>query len=283
MPVAAPRIHPTAIVDPSADLGAGVTVGPYAIIEGPVTLGPGCTIRARAHLLGPVTAGAGNDFGINCVIGERAQHLLHADQPGEVVIGDHNTFREAVTVHRGTPERGATRIGSHNFLMGSSHVAHDCTLGDHCIFAQGAVIGGHVTVADRAFLSGNTSVHQHCRIGRLALLSASAVSTSDLPPYTITEGRNHLAGVNLVGMRRAGLSAVQIHAVRQAYRVLLQSRDLVRPSLLRIEKEWGHIDLVAEVVAFFRESKRGVCLTKARWHREVSGRTGVPCPPSAAS
>ena len=283
MSVAPTRVHPTALVDPAADLGGGVMVGPFSVIEGPVTLGPGCVVRARAHLIGPITAGVGNDFGINCVVGERAQHILYSDDPGEVIIGDHNIFRECVTIHRGTPERGTTRIGSHNYLMGCTHVAHDCTLGDHCIFANGAVIGGHVTVGDRAFLSGNTSVHQYCRIGRLAMLSASAVTTTDQPPYSIIEGRNHLAGVNLVGMRRAGMSAVQIHAIRQAYRALLRSGDLLRPSLARIEKEWGHVDLVAELVAFCRESKRGVCLTKARWHRDVSARSGVPCPAIAPS
>jgi UDP-N-acetylglucosamine acyltransferase len=280
---APPCIHPTAIIDPAAQLANGVTVGPFAVIEGPVTLGPGCVVRARAHLIGPITAGAGNDFGLNCAVGERAQHILYQDDPGEVVIGEHNVFRECVTIHRGTPERGTTRIGSHSYLMCCTHVAHDCTLGDHCIFANGAVIGGHVAVGDRAFLSGNTGVHQYCRVGRLAMLSASAVNTNDQPPFSIVEGRNHVAGVNLVGMRRAGLTAVQIQAVRQAYRLLLQSRELLRPTLARIEKEWGHVDLVAELVAFIRESKRGVCLSKARRHREASAGLGMSCPPGIPS
>ncbi len=190
MPAVSERIHPTAIVDPQAELADNVTVGPFAIIEGPVRLGPGCIVRSRAHLLGPIAAGAGNDVGINTVIGERAQHLIYADEPGSVEMGDYNVFREGVTVHRSTPEGGPTRIGSHNFLMANSHVAHDCTLGDHCIFANSAVIGGHVAIGDRAFLSGHVGVHQFCRVGRMAMVSAGATAMNDVPPFAIIEGRN---------------------------------------------------------------------------------------------
>jgi UDP-N-acetylglucosamine acyltransferase len=262
------RIHPTAIIDPAVKLGENVQVGPYAIIEGPVRLGAGCILRARAHLIGPLDAGAGNDFGINCVVGERAQHLVYQNDPGEVVIGDHNVFRENVTIHRGTPRAGVTRIGSHNFMMACTHVAHDCTVGDHCIMANGAIMGGHVTLADRVFLSGNVGIHQFCRVGRCALLSAAGSATQDIPPFGVLMNRNELAGVNVVGMRRAGFTAIQINAIRQAYRFLLHSGELVKPALERVERELGHIDVAQELMTFIRESKRGVCLSRARQETE---------------
>jgi UDP-N-acetylglucosamine acyltransferase len=269
MPAVAGRIHPTAIIDPEAQLAGDVLVDAYAIIEGPVRLGPECIVRARAHLIGPFTAGAGNDFGIGCVVGERAQHLLHADFTGGLTIGDGNIFREYVTIHRGTPDGRSTRIGDRNFLMASTHVAHDCRLGNHCVFANGAVIGGHVIVDDGAFLSGNTGVHQSCHIGKLAMISACSSATKDVPPFAIHEGRNTLIGVNLVGMKRAGMSSEQIAAVRQAYRLLLNSGQLASAILPRIEKEFGHIDSVQELLKFFQIAKRGVCLTRAR--RQHSG------------
>ena len=262
------RIHPTAIVDPRAQLAADVVVGPHAIVEGPVNLGPGCVVRARAHLIGPIEAGANNDFGIGCVIGERAQHLQHQNSPGRVHIGDANIFREFVTVHRSTPDGHATRLGHRNFLMANSHVAHDCTVGDQCVFANSAVLGGHVILGDGVFLSGNTGVHQNCHIGRLVIISAGSSATKDVPPFAIHEGRNRLVGVNLIGMKRAGMTSVQIGAIRQAYRLLLHSGTLPHTALPRLQRELGHVDAVEELLKFFRTAKRGVCLTRARRHHD---------------
>jgi UDP-N-acetylglucosamine acyltransferase len=262
-----PRIHPSAIVDLSAELSPDVVVGPYAVIEGPVRLGPGCVVRARAHLIGDIVASAGNDFGIGCVVGERAQHLQYRDAPGRVDIGDGNTFREYVTIHRGTPGAAGTRIGSRNFLMCNTHVAHDCTVGDGCVFANGAVIGGHAVIQDGVFLSGNTGVHQNCQVGRLAIVSATSSATKDIPPFAILEGRNTLIGVNVVGLKRADMSSAQIDAVRRAYRVLLTSGLLLSAAVARLERELGHVDAVAELLKFIHTSKRGICLTRARRRR----------------
>ena len=262
-----PRIHPTAIIDPAAELADDVTVGPFAILEGPIRLGAGTIVRARAHLIGPLTAGPGNDFGLNVVIGERAQHLTMADAPGRVEIGANNVFRENATVHRSTQAEVPTRIGNSNFFMVGTHVAHDCIVGNECILVNGAVIGGNVVVEDRALLSGNSAVHQNGRVGRLALLSACGTATKDLPPFAIQEGRNRLVGVNIIGMRRAGLSNAQIHAVQQAYRILLHSGLMMRDAIARIEKELGHIDTAAEIVKFIRICKRGICVTRSRRDR----------------
>lgn len=262
------RIHPTALIDPAAELAPDIQVGPYAVIEGPVRLGPGCVVRARAHLIGEVVAGPGNDFGIGCVVGERAQHLTHHDAPGRVEIGERNVFREHVTIHRGTPGGQGTRVGDENFLMANTHVAHDGRVGDGCIFANGAVIGGHAVIQDKVFLSGNTGVHQNCIVGRLAMVSATSSATKDVPPFCIVEGRNRIIGVNLVGLKRAGMTTLQINAVRQAYRLLLVSGLLVSTALKRIERELGHIDTAMELVKFFALAQRGVCLTRARRRRE---------------
>ncbi|HLW67362.1 MAG TPA: acyl-ACP--UDP-N-acetylglucosamine O-acyltransferase [Gemmataceae bacterium] len=264
------RIHPTAIIDPAAELADDVTVGPFSMLEGPVRLGPGCIVRAKAHLIGPLTAGPENDFGLNVVIGERAQHLLLAEMAGRVEIGANNVFRENATVHRSTQADVPTRIGDGNYFMVGTHVGHDCVVGNHCIFVNGSMIGGHVVIEDRALLSGNCSVHQKGRVGRLALLSAAGTATKDLPPFAIQEGRNRLVGVNLVGMRRAGLNNAQIHAVQQAYRILLHSGLMMREAVARIEKELGHIDTAAEIVKFIRICKRGICTTRGRRERAVA-------------
>jgi len=270
MSLAQPRIHPTAIIDPAAVLADDVTVGPFAIVEGPVRLGAGCIVRARAHLIGPVIAGPSNDIGLNVVIGERPQHLLLAGAPGRVEIGAGNVFRENVTVHRSTQGHFGTRIGDSNYFMAGTHVAHDCVVGNHCIFVNGAVIGGHVVVEDQALLSGNSAVHQNCRVGRLALLSAASIATKDLPPFAIQEGRNRIVGVNIVGLRRAGFSKAQIHSVQQAYRILLYSGRLMQESLDRIEKELGDIGAALEIVQFIRVCKRGICITYSRREKGAS-------------
>jgi UDP-N-acetylglucosamine acyltransferase len=262
------RIHPTAIVDPAAVFGEGTVIDAFAIVEGSVRLGPGCTVRSRAHLIGEIVAGPGNDFGIGCVVGDRAQHLALQHSPGRIEIGEFNVFRENVTIHRGTPEGSGTRVGSHNFLMVNTHIAHDCRVGDHCIFANGAVIGGHAVIEDRVFLSGNTGVHQQCRIGRLAMVSATSSATKDVPPFGIAEGRNRIIGVNLVGLKRAGMTTLQIDGIRRAYRILLTSGLLLSTSVQRIERELGHIDAVLELVKFIRAAGRGICLTRARRHRK---------------
>ncbi|MGL6094325.1 MAG: acyl-ACP--UDP-N-acetylglucosamine O-acyltransferase [Fimbriiglobus sp.] len=253
-------IHPTAVISSEARLADDVTVGPYAVIDGPVTLGPGCTVAPTAHLIGPLNAGRDNHFGTGCVIGGAPQHLGYKGEPTRVEIGDGNTFREHVTVHRAMPATGATRIGNHNLLMVNSHVAHDCRVGDHCLFANGAVIGGHVEVGDRALLSGNSAVHQSCRIGRLALLSGTSSVTQDMPPFWIAQGGvNHVCGVNVIGMRRAGLPAAEISAARHAFRVMHLRGLAVTAAATQLEQSHGEFVVVRELIEFVRTTKRGIC------------------------
>ena len=231
----------------------------FAVIDAGVTLGPGCAVGPHAYLTGLLTAGANNQFHASCVIGDAPQHTAYTGEPTRVEIGDGNTFREFVTVHRGMPTSGGvTRIGHGCLFMVSSHVAHDCTVGNKVIFANGAVLAGHVTVADGVFLSGNTSVHQFVRIGRLAMLSGNSAISQDLAPFWIAQGLNCVGGVNVVGMRRAGLANEEIMGVRRAYKTINRSGNTIRAGLDEVEAVDGHLPAVRELIDFVRASKRGI-------------------------
>ena len=258
------RIHPTAVLDPEAVLAADVQVGPFAVIEGAVRLGAGCVVRPGVHLFGPMTVGENNVFHSHAIIGDLPQHLKYVPNPSSVVIGANNTFREHVTVHRPAVVGGETRIGDGNFLMASSHIAHDCVVGNNCIFANGALVAGHCTIEDGVTISGNSAVHQHCRVGRLALISGVSGSSMDVVPFMIYQRVNVVCGVNVIGMRRAGICAASIEAVRKAYHILFMGKNVVSHSLMRLEAEMSHIPEVMQVVAFIRASKRGVSLDAER-------------------
>jgi UDP-N-acetylglucosamine acyltransferase len=252
------RIHPTALIAPEAELGADVEVGPHVVIEGPVRVGAGCRLRAFVHLIGPLTMGQGNDVFSGAVLGEQPQHLKYNGEPTGVEIGDHNVFRENVTVHRGTTASWTTRIGSHNLFMAGSHVAHDCQVGNQCILANGALLGGHCHLEDYVYLSGNSAVHQYVRIGRLALLSGCSATSKDIPPFVVQQNINCVFGVNVVGMRRAGLTVAQIDAVRRAYHLIFHAGLALPAALAQAEQEVGTVDAVAEMITFIRHSKRGI-------------------------
>jgi UDP-N-acetylglucosamine acyltransferase len=267
----APRIHPTAIVSAEAKLADDVTVGPYAVIDGPVTLGPGCTVGPHVHLIGHFTLCRGNAIHTGCVIGDAPQHTAYKGEVTRVEVGDGNVFREHVVIHRGMPVNdgtagsGVTVIGHHNFFMSNSHLAHDCRVGNHAIFASGAVIGGHSEIHDQAFLSGNIAVHQFCRVGRLAMLGGTSAISQDLPPFWMVQGViNQVIGVNVVGMRRAGIPHEEIQAVRAAYKLLSRSGLTIPQALERVEAETGHLPAIRQLIDFIRSSKRGVCTAVPR-------------------
>jgi UDP-N-acetylglucosamine acyltransferase len=258
--------HPTAIISDDARIAPDVRVGPFAVVEGAAVVGPGCVIGPRAHLVGPLTLGANNTVHSGAVLGGSPQHLGYKGEVTALEIGDGNTFRENATVHRGMPVgnpgcTGVTRIGHRNLFMVNSHVGHDCVIGNDCVLANGALAAGHVVVGDRVFLSGNTAVHQFCRVGRLALLSGVSAVSKDIPPFWIMQGLNFVRGINLVGMRRAGLPAAEILAIRKAFRILYLSRPALprNVALARIEAEEGHLPAIQELLTFIRESKRGIC------------------------
>lgn len=258
-----PLVHATAVVAPEAALAPDVRVGPFAVIDGPVTLGPGCTVGPHAHLCGPLTAGTGNTFGTGAVIGGPPQHTAYAGEQTTIEIGDSNTFREHVTVNRGMPAgvgpgTGATVIGDGNLFMAGSHVGHDCRIGNHGVYANSALLAGHVETGDRVFLSGNSAVHQFCRVGRLALISGVSAASLDVPPFWVIREVNRVCGVNVVGLRRAGAPAAEVQAVRRAFRTIYTRGLTIPAALLRIEAEDGGVPAVRELIAFIRSSKRGV-------------------------
>ena len=197
-------IHPTAIIHPQAKLDPTVRVGPYAVIDAAVELGEDCVVGPQVHLTGWTKIGAGNKFHAGCVIGDAPQDLKYKDEPTRLVIGDHNVFREHVTVNRATTPDAATVVGSDNFIMASAHIGHNCAVGSQVIIANGALLGGHVTVQDRAFISGTCLVHQFTRVGTLAIMQGGAGVSKDVPPFTVARGVNGICGLNVVGLRRAG-------------------------------------------------------------------------------
>jgi UDP-N-acetylglucosamine acyltransferase len=202
--------------------------------------------------------GQDNQVFANAVIGERPQHFQYRDEPTSVEIGDGNTFRENVTIHRGTTQSWKTRIGNQNYFMVGSHVAHDCQIGNRCILVNNALLAGHCTLGDNVTISGNSGVHQFCRLGRLCLLSGTSGTTKDIPPFIIQQEINIVNGVNVIGMRRAGLSAEQINAVRQLFHIMYLQGLSLPNALSRAEAELGHMDVVQEFLQFVRESKRGI-------------------------
>lgn len=252
-------IHPTAVVGPDADIHPTASIGPYVVIEGPVRVGAGTRIAAHAVLRGHTELGERNVVDSGAVLGGDPQDLAYAGGTTFLRIGNDNVFREHVTIHRGTVDGSATVVGDGNYFMQSSHVAHNCRIGNRTIVASGALLAGHVDLADRAFVSGNCVVHQHVRIGRFALLRGLARTSRDVPPFCLIDGTHTVRGVNVVGLRRGGFDATSIAAIRRAVIQLFGRPAHLGRALARVETA-PMTDDVRELVAFVRASKRGVCV-----------------------
>jgi len=256
-------IHRTAIISPKAQLDSTVEIGPFAVIDADVILGPACRLGPHVYLTGHTTIGAKNRFHAGCVIGDAPQDVKYNDEPTRLVIGEGNLFREGATVHRSATADGATVVGSNNFLMVNSHIGHNASIGNHVIVANGALIAGHAQIADRVFLSGNCLVHQFVRIGTLALMQGGAANSQDLPPYTVAHCRNAICGLNVVGLRRAGVSAEERLELKRLYQQLFCSGENLSQAILQARSEFtgacarGMLDFVAS-------STRGVCRHHAR-------------------
>jgi UDP-N-acetylglucosamine acyltransferase len=251
-------IHPTAIVHPQAKLDSSVRVGPYAVIDADVELGASCAVGPHVYLTGVTKIGTGNKFHAGCVIGEAPQDLKYQDEPTRVVIGDNNVFREHVTVNRATNLEAATVVGSNNFIMASAHVGHNCVIGNHVIIANGTLLGGYVTVQDRAFLSGNCLVHQFTRVGMLAIMQGGAGIGQDLPPFTIATGVNGICGLNTIGLRRAGFTAEQRLELKQVYHALFRSGKNFRAAVAEAQGKFTR-PVARIMLDFVAAAKRGVC------------------------
>ncbi len=221
-------------------------------------LGPDCVLGPHVYLTGQTTIGARNRFYAGCVIGEAPQDLKYSGAPTRLRIGDHNVFREHVTVHRSNQAAEDTVIGSHNFLMANSHVAHNCRLGDLVILANGVLLGGHVTLNDRAFLSGNCIVHQFVRVGTMALMQGGSAISKDLPPYTVACGGNGICGLNTVGLRRAGLTPAERLELKQLYRTLFREGRNLRAAVAHAREKFSSAPAKV-MLDFLAGSTRGVC------------------------
>lgn len=266
MPVSSTaKIHPSAIISSDAEIGENVEIGALTIIDGPVKIGHGTIIKPGVKLFGNLFLGSKNTVYSGAILGEAPQHLKYDGEPTRTIIGNNNVIREGVTVHRGTTYSNETIIGSGNFLMANSHVAHDCRVGNGCILANGALMGGHCVLEDGAFLSGNCAVHQFAKVGRLALLSGVSATTKDIPPFIIIQRINVVSGVNVIGMRRAGISPTSIDGIRKAFHTIYRENLLLPQSLVKVEKELGHITEVAEFIAFIRGASRGISLETNRF------------------
>ncbi len=258
------KIHPTAIVHDGAQLGADVEVGPYAIVESQAVIGAGCRILSHAVITDRVTMGESNVVGHGAVIGAPPQDFAH--DPGmasEVRIGSGNTFREHVTIHRGTKEGTATIVGDGNFVMVGAHFGHNVRVGNRTIVANNCLLGGYVDVADGAVLGGGTVFHQHMRIGRMAMVRGGTRFGQDITPFVMADEDNKLSGLNAIGLRRAGFSAATRMEIKRLFRHVFRSGMNISQAIAALEEsEWGAE--AREMIDFIRESKRGVCILKAR-------------------
>src|SRR6266436_1214412 len=255
------EIHPQAVVAASAKLGEGVKIGAYAVVGEEVELGNGCVLHAHAMVGGPSKFGKNNMFYSFSAIGGDPQDYTYRGERTELVAGDGNIFRECVTLSRGTQKGGgATTIGNGNFFLASSHVGHDCHIGNPTLCVNGATLAGHVTVEDFVTIGAFSPVHQFCRLGRYAYIGAATVITQDVPPYSlvVTERETRCFGPNTIGLERKGFSAERIKALQKAFRVLTRSKKNTSQALAEIRKSMANSADVKDLVEFVEKAERGI-------------------------
>src|SRR5579864_4067500 len=253
------QIHPTAIVDPCAEIGSGSTIGPNCVIGAAVVLGKNCWLQHHVTLIGPTRTGQANKFFAYCSIGQQTQDLKYVGEPTYLEIGDENTFREFVTVNRSTSSEGTTRIGSRGNFLAYSHIGHDCTVGDDVVFSNNGTLAGHVTVGNHAVMGGLTAVHQFCRIGRFAITGGCSKIVQDVPPFMIADGNPaEIRGVNLVGLERKNFPADRVKPIKEAFRLIYRSKYNTAQALEAIGKELPQNDEIREIVEFIQTSERGI-------------------------
>jgi UDP-N-acetylglucosamine acyltransferase len=254
------QVHPTAVVHPDAQLHETVEVGAFAVIGPKVRIGEGTRVGPHVVIEGRTTLGARNRVFQFSSLGAAPQDLKYGGEDTELIIGDENQIREFTTLHIGTGGGGgATRVGHRNLFMANSHVAHDCVVGNGCILANSAALGGHVQVEDHVILSGLTAVHQFTRLGRHAFIAGGAMVVMDVPPYCMAQGdRAELAGLNTVGLERHGFGEERIARIKEAYRILFRSKLGVAEALAKMKAELGGHPEIDHFIDFVAQSKRGL-------------------------
>ena len=253
-------IHATAIIHPGARLEEGVSVGPYAVIGDRVSIAAGTSVGPHAVIEGPTSIGRDNRIFQFASVGAVPQDLKFHGEETRLTIGDRNTIREFVTLHRGTEDGGGeTLIGNDNLFMAYSHVAHDCKIGNHVILANCATLAGHVQIDDHAILGGLTAVHQFTRVGAHTMISGGSMVAQDIPPYTIAQGdRAKTVGINIVGLKRRGYSEAVLRSIKNAYKLIYRSDLRLEEALGRIDRELEASPELQLFIDFIRDSQRGI-------------------------
>jgi UDP-N-acetylglucosamine acyltransferase len=253
-------IHPTAIIDPRAELDSTVTVGPYAVIEGEVRIGARTRIDSHVVIKGPTTIGEENHVYQFAALGDDPQDKKYADEPTELQIGNGNTIREYVTINRGTvQDEGVTRVGDRNWIMACAHIAHDCVVGNDTIFANNASIAGHVHVDDFVILGGFTAVHQFCRLGRLSMTSMFTYVTKDVPAFVIASGRPaEPRGVNAEGLKRRNYTPEGMRRIREAYRTVYRLGLKLDEAIVELERRAESEPEMLPMLQSLRQGDRGL-------------------------
>ncbi|MHB8382650.1 MAG: acyl-ACP--UDP-N-acetylglucosamine O-acyltransferase [Candidatus Binataceae bacterium] len=254
------RIHPSAVIDPGAELDSTVQVGPGAVIGFKVRIGAETVIDAHALIESNTTIGKRNRFFPFAAIGLATPDLKFHGEPSTLEIGDANTFREFTSIHRGTEAGGmVTRIGNHTLVMPYVHIAHDCQVGDHCVLVNSTQLAGHCVIDEWVNIEGMCGVHQFCHVGAHSFLAAGAKAAQDVPPYTMVAGdRARLVGINVIGLQRRGFSAETIAALKAAVRTLFYSRLLREDAIAQVREQHGGVPEVRRMVDFIAASERGV-------------------------
>jgi len=253
-------IHPTAIVDPSANIADSCEVGPYTVIGADVTIGEGCWIGPHVVLKGPSSIGQNNKIFQFASVGEDPQDLKYAGEPTRLEIGDNNIIREYATINRGTAGGGAvTRIGNNNLLMAYIHIAHDCQIANHTVFSNGASLAGHVNVGEHAILAGFACVHQFCSVGEHAFVGLNSVANRDVPPFMMVVGNYAEAkGINKNGLRRRGFDDDAISALHRAYMMLVRQKGQRDVAVASLKSEIDAFPEVKRFLEFIEQSERGI-------------------------
>ncbi|MEM6821141.1 MAG: acyl-ACP--UDP-N-acetylglucosamine O-acyltransferase [Verrucomicrobiota bacterium] len=252
-------IHPTAIISPTAEVDSSCEIGAYCVIGDEVQLGKDCLLHQHVSIQGPTVIGKRNVFYPFCSIGSKTQDLKYTQEPTYLEIGDSNNFRECVTINRGTGPEEKTIIGSNNQLLAYSHIAHNCVVGNHCIFSNNGTLAGHVVMEDYALIGGLSAVHQFCRIGKYALIGGCTKVVQDVPPYFIADGNPAVVrSVNTVGLQRRGFSEDTITVLRKALKLLYNPKMNTSQACSAIEETLEGTDELSYLLHFVRSSERGI-------------------------
>ncbi|HGE8494877.1 TPA: acyl-ACP--UDP-N-acetylglucosamine O-acyltransferase [Serratia marcescens] len=253
-------IHPSAIVEEGAVIGANVHIGPFCYVGSQAEIGAGTVLKSHVVVNGITKIGCDNQIYQFASIGEVNQDLKYAGEPTRVEVGDRNRIRESVTIHRGTAQgTGLTKVGSDNLLMVNVHVAHDCVVGNSCVLANNATLAGHVEIDDHAIIGGMTAIHQFCIIGAHVMVGGCSGVAQDVPPFVIAQG-NHATpfGVNAVGLKRRGFDKDEMQAIRNAYKILYRSEKTLDEAKAEIEALAKEQPVVQQYLDFFTRSTRGI-------------------------